>query len=169
MNLNLRSTAFAALSAAFLFLGAASTKAQTSVVATAHGSHLASNKVDTLHFMFFVAKDLTGSAQGFGVWSGSQGTTIFKVDSLMFIGDTLLFAGPIVRTLGTPPPGHEVGATAFTAVKDNGRGSPDETTSLSVVPKRFGNPTIQQIIALLGGGPTPAHFRPLLTGNIRIH
>jgi hypothetical protein len=159
-----RSSAIAALSAAALAFPAASS-AQAQIVAVGHGTYEAFTQPSILEFTFLVKQTSNGSTQGLAVWKGPESVTVWNVSSAMKIDDTVLFAGEILWTLGTPPPGQEVGVTAFTAVKDNGPGFTDETASLSVVPAAFGNPTIQEIVAFIGP-PPPAGFRTLLTGNI---
>ena len=159
-----RSSAIAALSAVALAFPAAQS-AQAQIVAAGHGTYEALSAPIVLEFTFLVKQTSDGSTQGMAVWKGPESVTVWNVSSSMQLGDTVLFAGEIVATLGNPPPGHVVGVTAFTAVKDNGPGFSDETASLSVVPAAFGNPTIQEIVAFIGP-PPPANFRTLLTGNI---
>lgn len=160
-----RSTALAALSAAFLLLAPAPTQAQVGLVGTGHGTYLAANGQDTLTFTFFVAEGPGGSAHGYAIWSGPNSVVLWRATSFMFFEGALGFAGPIVATIGTPPPGYVIGVTAFTGFRDNGFHAVDETLSLSVVPPQFGHPTIQQILALLGP-PPPGAWRPLVTGGV---
>lgn len=161
-----RASAVAALSAvALAFPAAPSAQAHTQIVAAGHGTYEALTGPQILEFTFLVKQTSDGSTKGLAVWRGPDSVTVWQVSSSMQLGDTVLFAGEIVWTAGTPPPGHQVGITAFTAVNDNGPGPADEIASLSVVPAAFGNPTIQEIVAFLGP-PPPSVFRTLLTGNI---
>ena len=159
------SAPIALLAAVLLAFSPAPARAQTGLVAAGHGSFLAFNGVDTLRFTFAVTGQIDGPTHGFAVWRGPNSVILWQVTSSTFLGQAVAFAGPIVAIVGTPPPGFAVGVTAFTAAQDNGPGSTDGTSSLSVVPAMFGNPTIQQIVALLAGGPPPV-FLPLLSGNI---
>jgi len=155
------------LSAVLLSFAAApaapSAPSHNQLVSRGHGSYLAFNQQVVLDFTYVVRGEENGTVEGFAIWRGPNSVTIWQVSSFTFVGEALVFAGPIIKVIGTPPPGHAVGLTAFTAVKDNG--SADETASLSVVPPQFGNPTVQQIIALIG--PPPAYL-PLLSGSIWI-
>ena len=161
-----RTSALAALSAAALLVPAATpATAHGGAVAAGHGTYLAADQTTTLGFTFVVHEAHDGSIQGYALWKGPLSTTLWEVSSLMHVGEMVLFAGEIVGTTGTPPPGHAVGVTAATAVHDNGPGFMDDIASISVVPPEFGNPTIQQLVALFGP-PPPQAFRPLLSGNI---
>lgn len=169
----------AALSAA-LFFAAAPAHAQR-LVGTGHGSYKALNSTKILHFSYFVKDEGHGAASGFAIWRGPDSIVLWRVTSVMTMPGTATqaFAGPILAVIGTPPKGYKVGATAYTASNDNGRGKIDETASLSVVPPisslpftvppQFGTlTTIQQIIGLLTLLKLPPVFRPLLRGNIWI-
>lgn len=153
---------------AFLSFATAPAESQTPLAGFGHGSYLNASGQNTLHFTYFLAQRRNGTVRGYAVWRGPNSIIGWRVDSVMMIGATQAFAGPIAWVLGTPPAGYEVGVTAFTAVNDFGRGSADQIASLSVVPSQLGNPSIQQIIAFTGP-PPPAAFRPLLAGNIWIH
>ena len=155
VQLRSTSSAITALSVAFLlFSAAAPTQAQSAFVTGGHGRYVAFNQVDTLRFNFFVAAQAGGAAQGYALWRGPDSIILWQVTSAMTLGQTVAFAGPVVWTHGSPPPGYVVGAQAFTAVNDNGPGSADDIASISVLPQSYGNPTIQQIIAI--AGPPPA-------------
>lgn len=167
MFLSIRSVLLAAFSSVFLLLAPAPAQAQGQFVSAGHGTYLAADQTTVLEFTYVVRVSPNGSVQGFAAWRGPDSITIWRVDSAMFIDETLAFAGQIVSVFGSPPPGQVVGGTVFTAFKDNGPASVDETLSLSAVPPEFGNPTIQQIIALIGA-PPPQAYRPLLTGNVWI-
>ncbi|HEX6812765.1 MAG TPA: hypothetical protein VF384_14160 [Planctomycetota bacterium] len=86
--------------------------------------------------------------------------------SHMRIGESVVFAGEVIADIGNDP-NVQIGQTVFTAVNDNGPGVADDIASLSVVPASFGNPTIQQIVAVIGP-PTAQSFTPVLSGDVWI-
>jgi hypothetical protein len=167
MFLSIRSVLLAAFSALFLLFAPAPAQAQGQFVSAGHGTYLAADQTTVLEFTYVIKVNSNGSAHGFAAWRGPDSLTIWRVDSATFIDETLAFAGQVVAIFGSPPPGQVVGGSVFTGFRDNGPGSVDETLSLSVVPPEFGNPTIQEIIALIGA-PPPQAYRPLLTGNVWI-
>jgi hypothetical protein len=154
------------LTTTLLCLAAAPAQAQTGLVSVGAGTYQAFTAPVIVNFMFLVRETGNGGTQGLAVFRGPTGVVFWNVTSHMHIGNAVLFAGEVVLILGTDPNVH-VGQTAFTAVIDNGHGSADEIASLSLVPPQFGNPTIQQIVGLIGP-PTPSSFTPVLSGNILV-
>ncbi len=170
MNLSItrllrRSSALAILSAAFLLLAPAPTQAQAGLVGAGHGTYSIANGQGTLEFTFFIAEGRNGASQGYAVWKGPGSIGLWRVDSFMFDDGALLFAGQVLAIEGSSSTPFQVGQTVFTGFRDNGFGAVDETVSLSAVPPQFGNPTIQQIVALIGS-PPPGAWRPLATGGV---
>jgi hypothetical protein len=109
-----------------------------------------------------------GSIVGNGISSNTLGGWVhFDLTSFVFIGDTLLVAGPSTASFNAPPQ-FVVGGTFFLALKDNGNGggnpAPDELAN-GAAPFPV---TAQQILAMFGP-PPPAAFRPALSGNLVIH
>ncbi len=157
----------AALSTMLVLSAGASAKAQAGPVTIGHGTFQAFTQPAVIDFTFVVAEAPSGSTRGFAMFGGFAGPgslLVMRVSSHMRIGATALFAGEVLVNIGNDP--HvQVGQTAFTAVNDNGCGNADEIASLSLVPLPYGNPTIQQIVGLIGP-PTPASFTPVLSGNI---
>lgn len=153
-----------ALSTVALFFTAAPAQAQTGVVAVGHGTYQSPTTPNVTAFTFTVREANDGSTDGLVVVHAPTAIILATPTSHMRIGGSLLFAGEIFAILGSDP-NLQVGQTAFAAVNDNGPGSTDGITGFGVIPLAFGNPTIQQIVAILGP-PPPQDFRPLLSGNI---
>lgn len=152
-----------------LFFAAAPAEAQGLVGIGAGSYDSPSNPGNVSRFSYFLTDRGNGEAGGLAVWVFPAATFVVRVSSFAsYEWDgirSLAFAGTIVAIFGTPRGGATVGQTAFTAMRDNGRGSSDATVGFTVVPAQFGNPTIQQIIAI-NGPPPPQAWRPLLSGNI---
>lgn len=153
-----------ALSTVTLTLAAAPASAQAGVVSVGHGSYQSFTTPEVVPFVFIVREANDGSTHGFVIVRRPTAIIMATPTSHMRIGGSLLFAGEVFAILGNDP-NIQVGQTAFTAVNDNGRGSTDQIAGFGVIPLTFGNPTIQQIVGLIGP-PTPASFTPLLTGDI---
>lgn len=189
MQLKLRSTMFAALSAAALFFAAAPAEAQ-GLVSIGRGSYKSPNNPEqTSHFAYYLSERRTGKVRGYAIWFFPKSTIVVRVTSYGFFKltpnsdkESLAFAGPIVAVFGTPSgPNAVVGRTAYSAFNDN----PDETAGFSVAPRPadllappFNFPgvppflgdltTIQQLFKLLqilGPFGTP-RWAPLTRGNV---
>ena len=171
MQRKISTATLAALSAGLLFLGATPAPAQ-GLVSAGHGTYLAANGQNTLEFTYALTESRNGDVGGFALWSGPNSIQLIWLESYVRLGEYVAAAGRVVAAVGTPPPAMGLGTTVFFAFKDNGPGAVDETASLSAVPPELGNPTMLEILAILGlppGIPPPAsYFRPLLTGNVWI-
>lgn len=162
-------SAIRALFAATLFLGAAPTPAhaQCGLIAAGAGS-IVGNDQQTRFLAFWVA-DFHGVVRGesWGYEPATYAYVRMDITSYMYLGNDLAVAGPVTASVNAPP-AFLIGATAFMVFHDNGRGrnAGDSITGTSVVPPSYGNLTIQQVIALIGSGPPPQAFLPLLSGGI---
>ena len=174
MRPTLQRFALCALLAAPMLLGASAPKSgKTTPIANGHGLGLSPGP-ESLALTFSLVQLADGSFVGHGKTQdhANGGWTKFDLTSATFLGDTLFMAGPVTK-LKDAPPFLGVGSTVFFGIQDNGNGSgkPGVDSFANGVVPAFLPPglTIQQILVLLGGPPPPEAFKPLASGNFKIH
>ncbi len=168
MSLVCTSAMSSALAAVLLLAGATPVAAQAAPLGNGGGVILGQDQEIQL-FAFHCLQLPDGSITGVVVIAepATRGFLRVELSSATAFGDMLAVAGEITAAVNTPPQ-FGVGQTMFLVFDDNGHGrtAPDQLAR-GVVPLAFGNPTIQQILALVGP-PPPSAFTPVLRGDIRI-
>ena len=180
-----RSLLTATLATALSFFAAAPAQAQ-GLVSIGAGSYISpSNPTQTSSFAHFIYEGWNGSVHGHAIWFFPDATIVVNVTSYAYHEFTpgttsLVFAGAISAIYGTPNgPLATIGRTAYVAVNDNGYGTADETSGLSLlpplsalppVPPQFGNlTTVQQLLGFFQFyGFPPPNFAALVSGSIRV-
>lgn len=161
----------AALCASFLLGTAAPSHAGATPLA--HGSGTPQAPGPDITFTFSMVQLPGGALLGQGMLHNNtdQGWIQFDLTSVMFIGDTVLMAGPITKTFNAPPFA-PVGGTVFFGLNDNGNGDgspvPDSFAHGFVPPFLPPNLTIQQIIGMTGP-PPPEVYNPIGQGDFVVH
>ena len=182
MRITTRFATCAAISAAVLLAGAATSQGQPPALKIANGNGVLGAPSEGFRtFSFSLVELPNGSVQGHGVIHDQifDASIHFDITSYTVVEDILLMAGPITAVSDNVPPNFFVGATFFFAARDGGNGGQaiDEISLASSAP--IPGLTIDDILFLLcvmnpncdTNDPIvlpPDLLLPIIAGNIKV-
>ena len=166
LNLIRRFATATVLTSATLFAVAAPGQAQIKPIGSGYGVVEAPMGTRVVLYSLLELSDGSLSGHGLQYSPADNAWVYFNITSYMFVGDALLMAGPVTKSINSLP-GYDVGNTAVLAVHDKGnwfgQPAPDDAAATVGPP----NLTIQQIVAIIGP-PPPQAYVPIKAGNLKI-